>query len=450
MHPKDLIEDVNTGCNILRKFILTSTILYCCFSGFTQWNYVGQAGISNDWTVENDIQTDTSGSPAIVFFENQSEYKASCLRFDGIHWSQVGEETFGNFSIESILDFEIDDKNNYYILYLDADFSTSCIRYNGTTWEFVGSQYISIEYSPYTSLAIDTAGTAYVAFQSQSGFSIVKENGESWMPVSLNGLPGVDRYFDLLFDKENVAFLGYCGMNGMVPNCAKLVNGNWEPVGSAVSFTLFASETYLQITEDRQLYMGFLEPDMGFHKFNTLTDGWEKIETASLGENYMGIWDIISDSSSNIYISVLSDRARCYKYDGSAWSQLGNSGISESEASYIRMAVNKHDELYATYNDYTESKAVVKKYDHTSNIDHILQDLSFKIYPNPALDHFYIESEGQKFTVLISDVNGQLVYEHNMGTDRIEIDTHAFDRGVYIVRIRTAKGTYHNRKIIVL
>ncbi len=262
--------------------------------------------------------------------------------------------------------------------------------------------------------------------QTQSGFSIVKENGESWIPVSVKGLPGVDRYFDLVFDNENIAFLGYCGMNGMIPNCAKLLNDNWVSVGSAISSTYFATETHLLITKDHQMYMGFLHQDMGFYKYDVQANTWINIETAGLGEYFAGIEDIVSDSNSNIYISIWSDRARCFKYSGSGWEQMGSSGISEADAGYPSIAINKDDILYATYNDWISGKAVVKKYVTTTGIDNVLIDDLFNIYPNPVKDHFCIELTGQKFAVTVSNANGKLVFENTSGFNKIEIDANVF------------------------
>jgi len=435
----------------MKKNTLFVILILVCFSSIAQWNLVGPAAVSNEWTVDNDIKTDTSGSPVIIFFENSLAYKASCLRFKETQWEQVGISTFNNFSIENLLDFEIDNKNNYYILYLDSDYNTSCIRFNGDTWEFVGSPYISTEYSPYKSLAIDTAGIVYVALQTQSGgFSIVKENGKSWIPVSAKGLPGIDRYFDLVFNNENVAFLGYCGINGMIPNCAKLLNDNWISVGSAISSTVFAIEPHLLITKDHQMYMGFLHQYMGFYKYDVQANTWINIETAGLGEQFQGIADIVSDSNSNIYISIWSDRARCFTYNGSGWKQMGSSGISETNEGYANIAINKDDILYATYNDWIEGKAVVKKYVNSTGIFNVLQDDLFSVYPNPVKDHFCIELTGQKFTVSISDATGKLIYANSDVFNIIEFDANIFGKGMYIVRVKSGSGTLHYQKLIVI
>lgn len=434
----------------MKKYTLSIALLLVCFSGIAQWILVGPAGISNEWTVDNDIKTDTSGKPVIIFFENSLAYKASCLRFMETQWEQVGISTFNNFSIEYLLDFEIDNKNNYYILFLDTDYNTSCIRFNGDTWEFVGSPNISSEYSPYKSLAIDTAGIVYVALQTQSGFSIVKENDKSWIPVSTAGLTGVDRYFDLVFDNENVAFIGYCGVNGMIPNCAKLLNDNWVSVGSAISSTYFATETHLLITKDHQMYMGFLHRDMGFYKYDLHTNTWINIDTTGLGEYFWGIEDIVSDSNSNIYISIWSDRARCFAHNGLSWNQLGDLDISDGEAGYTNIAINKDDILFVTYNDFISSKAVVKKYVNTTGIDNVLKDDLFNVFPNPAKDRFSIELKGQKITVMVSDIRGRLVYLNTYSFNKIEIDTNVLGKGIFIVKAKSDDGTLYHRKLIII
>ena len=129
---------------------------------------------------------------------------------------------------------------------------------------------------------------------------------------------------------------------------------------------------------------------------------------------------------------------------------MGNSAISESDVGYLSVVVNKDDILFATYNDWVSGKAVVKKYDKTTGIENVFQDDMFKVYPNPVKDRLSIELTGQKFKVMVSDINGRLFYENTNGYNKIEIDANAFDKGVFIVKVRSDGGTFHYRKLIVL
>jgi hypothetical protein len=42
-------------------------MLVIYFSAFCQWNSVGPEGISNGWSLNNDIAVDTTGNPVALF-----------------------------------------------------------------------------------------------------------------------------------------------------------------------------------------------------------------------------------------------------------------------------------------------------------------------------------------------------------------------------------------------
>jgi hypothetical protein len=129
---------------------------------------------------------------------------------------------------------------------------------------------------------------------------------------------------------------------------------------------------------------------------------------------------------------------------------LNNSGISESEAGYPNIAINKDDILFATYNDWISGKAVVKKYDKNTGIENAINDDLLKVFPNPVKNRFYIELTGQKFTVMISDAKGKIVLKEAEGFNKIEIDANALGKGMFIVRGRCDDGTFYYRKLIVI
>ncbi len=99
-----------------------------------QWNFVGPAGIYGGWTIYNKIDIDvTTGFPVIVYNENN---KPVCLKYNGIKWESVGDSTFQNFPVGDIIDFKIDKKNNYNLLfYHHTNYYSSCIRFDGNIWK---------------------------------------------------------------------------------------------------------------------------------------------------------------------------------------------------------------------------------------------------------------------------------------------------------------------------
>ncbi len=81
------------------------------------------------------------------------------------------------------------------------------------------------------------------------------------------------------------------------------------------------------------------------------------------------------------------------------------------------------------------------------SIEEVMQN-SINIYPNPATDHLYIESELNTAEVTIYNHFGQEVYRIEHPGNILEINTSTFANGVYLVRLSTDKGSV-TRKVIV-
>ncbi len=74
------------------------------------------------------------------------------------------------------------------------------------------------------------------------------------------------------------------------------------------------------------------------------------------------------------------------------------------------------------------------------------------VYPNPANKQFTIELAGNynKVKVTITDIAGKMIYSTTAtGTQKIEVNTENFAKGVYAVQIQTADFT-ETKKVIVV
>jgi len=75
----------------------------------------------------------------------------------------------------------------------------------------------------------------------------------------------------------------------------------------------------------------------------------------------------------------------------------------------------------------------------------LLDDITLNIFPNPASDVFYIESDVQINEVRMFDVLGQVVYSHVANDTRHEISVGSMKNGVYFVQLTTAAGIVTER-----
>ncbi len=67
--------------------------------------------------------------------------------------------------------------------------------------------------------------------------------------------------------------------------------------------------------------------------------------------------------------------------------------------------------------------------------------VSVNIFPNPAGEHFSVESTAIIRSIAISDITGKIVYNGVVGNTRFRLDR-AFDSGIYILHIQTDEGVF--------
>ena len=78
-----------------------------------------------------------------------------------------------------------------------------------------------------------------------------------------------------------------------------------------------------------------------------------------------------------------------------------------------------------------------------------LEDVSYKIYPNPANDYVKIAaSNNAEFEVIVSDLMGRTVMKRSAQNGNLYIDTDSLSNGTYVVNIIT-NGAISSTKIIV-
>jgi hypothetical protein len=78
------------------------------------------------------------------------------------------------------------------------------------------------------------------------------------------------------------------------------------------------------------------------------------------------------------------------------------------------------------------------------------RDNSYRIYPNPTKNYVTIETEQPDYrSIDITSLNGQLIYNISMEGTSQQIDLSTFNKGVYIITIRS-KNNVTTEKIIIL
>jgi|GEM_PF-2525462 len=66
--------------------------------------------------------------------------------------------------------------------------------------------------------------------------------------------------------------------------------------------------------------------------------------------------------------------------------------------------------------------------------------ITAQVFPNPANDRLTITGDFSDATLVLSTLDGRIVYEAVQVNKRTSIDVSAFEKGLYLLQIKTAKG----------
>ena len=82
--------------------------------------------------------------------------------------------------------------------------------------------------------------------------------------------------------------------------------------------------------------------------------------------------------------------------------------------------------------------------DHITSIDVDVEKL-LRVYPNPAINTIFIESPVIIEQITIVDLIGTDVLNTQHGDRSFSFDVSELNSGIYILSLKTKKGTYHKK-----
>lgn len=230
------------------------------------------------------------------------------------------------------------------------------------SWIAVGGSNISELRAQSTSIAIDPAGTPYIAYrrnEDQKYFAVVKKfNGTTWETLPTDGLTTdwVNQPV-IATNSVGVPYLSYSNLltyKGMV----KKFNGaDWETLGNSsfsggeigfLSFSFDNLDTPNAVYYDNQLgYKGTAK------KFNGTS--WVQVGSPIFSNGTAFYFSTAFDSSNTEYVAYRDEgnggKARVIKFNGTNWENVGTPDISAGIVHSTTVAIDAADTVYLSYKD---------------------------------------------------------------------------------------------------
>ena len=339
----------------------------------TVWYNLGTSALTSSSGTYTSLAFDNSGVPYVSFLENST--KGSVMKYTGSVWTYVGSSQFtsGQNLYSSLA---INSSGTPYMAYQDG-YQASCMKFNGTSWEYVGSQNFTPGGATYTSLAIDVSDVPYMAFVDayylyNNKASVFKFNGATWVPVGTEGFSaGTANYTSLAIDAAGSLYVAFQdGNSSSKATVMKYSAGAWNILGSAGFST--GTATYTSITVDGNGTPYVVYNDASYSnkavvkKYNGTS--WVALGAATgISTGAATYTSIVLDAGGNPYVSYtdagISNKASCMKYNGSSWVSVSTTaGFSSGASSYSSLALDANGIPYMSITDGSASNkpAVLK------------------------------------------------------------------------------------------
>ena len=77
-----------------------------------------------------------------------------------------------------------------------------------------------------------------------------------------------------------------------------------------------------------------------------------------------------------------------------------------------------------------------------------INEISFDLFPNPAIDNIKIKSHSQNNRIRLFDITGNLLFSKKFYSDSFSLNISSLSSGIYILRLENDLGL-KNKKLII-
>lgn len=326
------------------------------------WATVGTRGFNNIGLSANQFALYVyNGTPYVAYRDTANGNKASCMFYNGTStaWEVVGTSGFSlALSADTPLPLALYvDGGAPYVAYKQSSNNrASCMKYNGNSWEQVGSAGFSTGAVNYNISLNSLNGTPYIAYQDGSAGRYNRVTSKRFTGGGATGWEdvGSPAFSEALNDgtasyANNFARIAiYNGTPYAVYQveiwraiCAKYNGNSWENVGSPgfsdgdmdyMSMYIYNGTPYVSYNDNANSFKCTVKRFTGGG-----TTGWENVGSAGFTPAEVYNPSVLVDENTGIpyvaYVDYDFNRcASCQKYTGNGatgWEYVGNQGFSD-------------------------------------------------------------------------------------------------------------------------
>jgi hypothetical protein len=303
-------------------------------------------------------------------------------------WSTTNYPVLSASATATYAKMATDQSNNLYVAFTEPGVTVKMHAPGGTSWTTVGTAGITGNNARHTSIAIDNAGTPWIAFSDNALISsirnratVMKYNGSTWDYVGPRGLSAsAADYTDITFDATGTPYLAYTDYSVSSKLTIKKWDGaNWVTVGTDGISVGSAQPVSLKIDQNGVLYVAVSDAGIGYGLTVYTWNGtsWNTLGSTNITGGSINSPNIKIDKNGIVYVAFTESpnghKASVVKWNGTAWEFVGARGIgayAPDYASWVAMDIDGGGMPWIAYENYAsvgiKNKATVMRFNGAS------------------------------------------------------------------------------------
>ena len=292
-------------------------------------------------------------------------------------WVPVGNSGFSADQAD-YTSIAIDSYDTKYVAYADYAHGrkATVMKWDGANWVVVGTPGFSAGkiYNSNISLVINS-DIPYLAYADDSNgykVTVMKFNGTSWVSVGSQGFSaGEIDGPSLAFDSSNIPYVAYQDFTKNYKATVMKLNGtNWVPVGTQGFSDGQAYFTSLVFDSNNNPTVAYSDYSYGYKavvkKFNGTN--WVPVGAPGFSAGATGFLSLKKSYDNNLYLAYQDgangNKATVMKFNGTNWVPVGAPGFSTGATQFTSLAISYDNDLYVAYEDSADNhKVIVMKWD---------------------------------------------------------------------------------------